>query len=489
MRVKKATSMSEAPALVWFQQDLRLADNPALEAVLERGGPLIPVYIWAPEEEGRWRPNAAAQWWLHRSLAALSAELEKRESRLIIRRGPTGAALDDLLAESRASAVFWNRRYEPAAVARDRKLKSQLGERGIDAVEFDGSLLFEPGTIRNGRGEPYRVFTAFWKACLIRSVVSPCKNSPGKLLPPRKWPRSLALSELKLEPAIDWTARLGESWQPGERGAKKRLMRFVKAALQDYSAGRDRPGVVGTSRLSPHLHFGEISPAEVWRTVQNAANDGAVSDPTACDAYLRQLGWREFAYHLLYHFPESAEQCLRPEFAAFPWMTDSKALRAWQRGKTGYPLVDAGMRELRQTGWMHNRVRMVVASFLVKHLLIGWQQGAAWFWETLVDADLANNSLGWQWVAGCGADAAPYFRIFNPVIQGEKFDAAGEYVRRWVPELARLPDRWIHKPWKAPASKLAEAGLRLGRDYPLPLIAHEEARKRALAALRSTRGR
>jgi deoxyribodipyrimidine photo-lyase len=397
--------------------------------------------------------------------------------------------LNDLLAESGASAVFWNRRYEPVAIARDRTLKSQLGVLGIDIGSFDGNLLFEPGTIRNGRGEPYRVFTAFWRACLARLGVPPCHNAPEKLRAPGNWPQSLALAELELEPKGEWACVLGESWQPGERGAKKQLKRFVKAALQDYSTGRDIPGVVATSRLSPHLHFGEISPAELWRTIQNVSNDGAAGDPAACDAYLRQLGWREFAYHLLYHFPESAEQCLRPEFAAFPWRTDAKALRAWQRGKTGYPLVDAGMRELRQTGWMHNRVRMVVASFLVKHLLIGWQQGAAWFWETLVDADLANNSLGWQWVAGCGADAAPYFRIFNPVIQGEKFDAAGEYVRRWVPELARLPDRWIHKPWKAPASKLAEAGLRLGRDYPFPLIAHEEARKRALAALRSTRGR
>jgi deoxyribodipyrimidine photo-lyase len=481
--------MSEAPALVWFQHDLRVADNPALNAAAERGAPVIPVFIWAPEEEGHWRPGAASQWWLHGSLAALGAEIEKRGSRLIIRRGAAGAALNDLLAESSASAVFWNRRYEPEATARDRALKSQFEEFGIDVGIFDGNLLFEPGTIRNGRGEPYRVFTAFWRACLARPVAPRCQKAPEKLRAPGKWPQSLALSELKLEPAADRTGGLRGSWQPGERGAKMQLKRFVKAALRDYSAGRDRPGVVGTSRLSPHLHFGEISPAEVWRTVHNVANDGVVSEQTACDAYLRQLGWREFAYHLLYHFPESAEQCIRPEFAAFPWRTNAKALRAWQQGKTGYPLVDAGMRELWQTGWMHNRVRMVVASFLVKHLLISWQQGAAWFWETLVDADLANNSLGWQWVAGCGADAAPYFRIFNPVIQGEKFDPAGEYVRRWVPELARLPERWIHKPWKAPASKLAEAGLRLGRDYPFPMIAHDEARERALAALKSTRGR
>jgi deoxyribodipyrimidine photo-lyase len=481
--------MSEAPALVWFQHDLRVADNPALNAAVERGAPVIPVFIWTPKEEGRWRPGSASQWWLHHSLAALGADMEKRGSRLIIRRGPVGAALNGLLAESGASAVFWNRRYEPVAIARDRRLKSQLGELGIDIGSFDGNLLFEPGTIRNGRGEPYRVFTAFWRACLARSGAPPCQNAPKKLRAPSNWPQSLALAELELEPEGERECVLGESWQPGERGAKQQLNRFVKVALQGYSTGRDRPGVVGTSRLSPHLHFGEISPAEVWRTVQNVANGGVAGDQAACDAYLRQLGWREFAYHLLYHFPESAEQSLRPEFAAFPWITDARALRAWRQGRTGYPLVDAGMRELRQTGWMHNRVRMVVASFLVKHLLIGWQQGAAWFWETLVDADLANNSLGWQWVAGCGSDAPPYFRIFNPVIQGEKFDPAGEYVRRWVHELARLPNRWIHKPWKAPASMLAQAGLKLGRDYPFPIIAHDKARERALAALRRTRGK
>ena len=450
---------------------------------------MIPVFIWAPEEEGRWRPGTASQWWLHYSLAALGADLEKRGSRLILRRGPVGAALNDLLAESGASAVFWNRCYEPVAMARYQRLKAQLGKLGIDTGSFDGNLLFEPGTIRNGQGEPYRVFTAFWRACLARYEATPCQSARKKLRAPDDWPHSLALADLELEPKGKRACALGESWQPGERGAKKQLQRFVKTALQDYSSGHDRPGVVGTSRLSPHLHFGEISPAEVWRTIQNVANDGASGDKTACDAYLRQLGWREFAYHLLYHFPESAEKPLRPEFATFPWITDARTLRAWRQGRTGYPLVDAGMRELRQTGWMHNRVRMVVASFLVKHLLIGWQQGADWFWETLADADLANNSLGWQWVAGCGSDAPPYFRIFNPVIQGEKFDPAGEYVRRWVHELAGLPDRWIHKPWKAPASTLAQAGLKLGRDYPFPIIAHDEARARALAALKSTRGK
>jgi deoxyribodipyrimidine photo-lyase len=478
----------KAPTLVWFRQDLRLSDNPALAAAVDRGSPVIPVFIWAPEEEGAWRPGGASKWWLRRSLAALGAELEKRGSRLIVRRGPTGKALNDLLAESGASTVFWNRRYEPTAVARDADLKSLLRERGIATESFNGNLLFEPWTIRNGSGQPFRVFTAFWQACLTKSVAPPSKDAPRKLRSPENWPHSLELSELALKPSVDWASGLRETWQPGESGAKNQLKRFQKEAIQEYPAGRDKPGVVGTSRLSPHLHFGEISPGQVWRAILSMMNDGAVESHGACQAYLRQIGWREFAHQLLYHHPESPRQALRPQFAAFPWRTDPRALRAWTRGKTGYPLVDAGMRELWHTGWMHNRVRMVVASFLVKHLLIGWHEGAAWFWDTLVDADLANNTLGWQWVAGCGADAAPYFRIFNPVIQGEKFDPTGRYVRRWVPELLGLPDEWIHKPWKAPASILKKAGVELGTTYPSPIIDHEEARERALGALRGIKG-
>ena len=484
----KGKGVTGLPALVWFRRYLRLSDNPALAAAIDRGSPVIPVFIWAPEEEGAWPPGAASRWWLRRSLAALNAEFEKRGSRLIIRRGPTGKALNDLLAESGASAVFWNRRYESATVARDADLKSQLRERGIATESFNGNLLFEPWTIRNGSGQHFRVFTAFWRACLNKSVAPPSKDAPRRLRSPENWPHSLDLSALGLEPTVDWAAGLSETWRPGESGAKSQLKRFQKEAIQEYPVGREKPGVVGTSRLSPHLHFGEISPGQVWREVLSMMDDGAIGRHAACEAYLRQIGWREFAHQLLYHHPESPEQALRPEFAGFPWKTDPGTLRAWTQGKTGYPLVDAGMRELWHTGWMHNRVRMVVASFLVKHLLIAWQEGAAWFWDTLVDADLANNTLGWQWVAGCGADAAPYFRIFNPVIQGEKFDPAGRYVRHWVPELSGLPDDWIHKPWKAPASILEKAGVDLGRTYPLPIIDHEVARERALAAVSSIRG-
>ncbi|MGO9096820.1 MAG: cryptochrome/photolyase family protein [Bryobacteraceae bacterium] len=452
--------MSASPSLVWFRQDLRLSDNPAVAAAVEQRSPLIPVFVWAPEEEGAWPPGAASRWWLGRSLARLSEELEHRGSLLIIRRGPTAEAISRLAAESGATAVFWNRRYEPAAVARDSQVKSKLRERGLLAESFNGSLLSEPETILNRSGQPFRVFTAFWRACLTKLATPASKDAPKRLLSPENWPHSLDISELGLEPAVDWASGFREVWQPGESGAARQLKRFLEKALAGYLVDRERPGVAGTSRLSPHLHFGEISPGQVWRAVLEAMDENAAG----CQAYLRQIGWREFAYYLLHHHSESPQEALRHGFAAFPWRMDPQRFKAWKQGRTGYPLVDAGMRELWHTGWMHNRVRMVAASFLVKHLLIGWQDGAAWFWDTLVDADLANNTLGWQWVAGCGADAAPYFRIFNPSIQAEKFDSEGEYRRRWVPESESSP-------------------------APHPIVDHAEARDRALEALASIRNR
>jgi deoxyribodipyrimidine photo-lyase len=306
--------------------------------------------------------------------------------------------------------------------------------------------------------------------------------APKRLRAPAEWPASLQISKLGLEPKVDWAGGLRQTWRPGERGASRQMKAFLDRAIETYSTDRDRPDRRGTSRLSPHLHFGEIGVRQIWHAVRR---HGAAADPSEemHATYLRQIAWREFSYHLLFHFPDTPRQALRPEFRRFPWRVDRKRLRAWTRGMTGYPLVDAGMRELWHTGWMHNRVRMLAASFLVKHLMIPWQEGAAWFWDTLVDADLANNTMGWQWSAGCGADAAPYFRIFNPVIQGEKFDPDGEYVRRWVPELTRLPNRWIHKPWEAPAELLSKAGVELGKNYPRPIVEHAAARKRALAAL------
>ena len=467
-------------ALVWFRQDLRLAGNLALEKAVARHGTVLPVFIWAPEEESPWSPGSASRWWLHQSLNELQASLAKRGSKLVIRRGPTAEALLTLAAESGATSVFWTRCYEPAVIARDRQVERRLRQVGIDAVSCPGDLLFEPGTILNGNGKPFQVFTAFWHACL--AMPGPLEPSPvpERFGAPAKWPDSLAIDDLGLEPEVDWAGGIRQSWQPGETGAWRRMRNFA-GVIESYSNDRDRPDSSGTSRLSPHLHFGEISPRQIWHHVRRNGEIG--------EAFLRQIAWREFSYHLLFHYPHTPREPLRPEFRDFPWRADAKGLKAWTGGKTGYPLVDAGMRELWHTGWMHNRVRMIAASFLVKHLMIPWQEGAAWFWDTLVDADLANNTMGWQWTAGCGADAAPYFRIFNPVIQGEKFDPAGRYVRRWVPELARVPDKWIHKPWEAPASLLLEAGVELGKQYPRPVVEHEAARKRALSALARMKGR
>jgi len=470
-------------SLVWFRQDLRLADNPALLAAVRHGGPVIPVFIWSPAEEGRWQPGAASRWWLHRSLAQLDVSLRQRGSRLTIRRGPTLEALHELLDHSGATAVYWNRRYEPTVIDRDSRVKAALHQDGLIAESSNSSLLFEPWTVRNQNGEPYRVFSAFWKACLGSPEPAPPEDAPSRIAIPRHWPDTLKLTELGLEPTIDWTDGLGACWCPGEAGASEQLNRFVEEALSEYPTGRERPDRPGTSRLSPHLHFGEISVRQIWFAVRAQRRGSRIRQcAEAIRSYSSELGWREFAHHLLFHFPHTPEQPLRKEFAAFPWKRCPEQLRAWQRGRTGYPIVDAGMRELWHTGWMHNRVRMVVASFLVKDLLIPWQEGAAWFWDTLVDADLGNNTLGWQWTAGCGADAAPYFRIFNPVSQGEKFDPNGEYVRHWIPELDRLPTEWVHKPWEAPARVLADAGIELGTTYPQPIVDHRQARSRALEA-------
>lgn len=462
-------------ALVWFQLDLRLAANAALERALATAQHVIPVFIYAPEEENPWAPGAASRWWLHHSLEALEAELAERGSRLIIRRGPSAPALVKLAEESAAKTIFWNRRYEAALAARDGELEKTLRKHGVACESLPGNVLFEPGAILNSSGQPFQVFTPFWRACLARPEPEAPK-APAKIPGPAKWPAPLRIAELDLRPKVDWTAGLRESWTPGEQGARKQIRRFLHNEVESYPADRDRPDQAGTSRISPHLHFGEISAKQIWHAARN-------SKSKSHEPYLRQIAWREFSYHLLHHYPHTADQPLRPEFRFFPWNQDENAKQAWQCGETGYPMVDAGMRELWHTGWMHNRVRMLVASFLVKHLLIPWQEGARWFWDTLVDADLANNTMGWQWTAGCGAGAAPYFRIFNPVLQGEKFDPDGAYVRRWVPELVKLSPQWIHKPWEAPGSALAEAGIELGRDYPRPIVAHDFARKRALASL------
>jgi deoxyribodipyrimidine photo-lyase len=479
--------VSDAPALVWFRLDLRLSDSEALHRALAAHRSVIPVFLWAPEEEAPWAPGAASRWWLQRSLLELQAALERRGSKLIIRRGPVLESLRKLAQESGARAVFWNRRYEPVVMARDQRVKERMNECGLAAESCPGNLLFEPWEIRNSSGKPFQVFSAFWRAWLAAATPAKPKPAPARIPAPARWPASLAISDLGLEPQVDWAVGLREAWRPGEAGAARRLDDFLADRLEAYSTERNRPDRAGTSRLSPHLHFGEISARQIWHAASRIRN-AAATRPDA-EPFLRQIAWREFSHHLLFHYPHTAQEPLRPGFRDFPWQMDGPRLEAWTSGRTGYPLVDAGMRELWRTGWMHNRVRMVAASFLVKHLLIPWQEGAAWFWDTLVDADLANNTMGWQWSAGCGADAAPYFRIFNPVIQGEKFDPEGEYVRRWVPELAKVPAKWIHQPWKAPPTVLGGAGVELGMTYPNPIISHQAARERALAAMADSRRR
>jgi len=479
-------------ALVWFRQDLRLQDNPALHAAQARGGPLIPVYVLDEAGAGAWPLGGASRWWLHHALAALDAALRERGSRLVLARGPALEVLTALVAASGAGAVYWNRCYEPAAIQRDRAVKAALAEGGLEVKSFNGALLHEPHTVQNQQGAPFQVFTPYWRHCQTLPVEPPVRLPAGPLPPlPANLP-TLDLAALDLLPRIPWDAAFPGAWEPGEAAGLRRLRQFAGRAMADYADVRDRPGQDGTSRLSPYLHFGEVSPRQVWAAVQAQAKDTGVFPPgRGAQVFLNEIGWREFAHHLLFHFPHTPTQPLRPDYAAFPWAPDpgGRLLRAWQRGRTGYPIVDAGMRQLWAHGWMHNRVRMIAASFLIKHLLQPWNRGAEWFWDTLVDADLASNTLGWQWTAGSGADAAPFFRIFAPVRQGEKFDPEGAYVRRWVPELARLPAAYLHAPWSAPAAVLAEAGVRLGRDYPAPLVDHDAARARALAAFQQLRAR
>lgn len=469
-------------ALVWFRNDLRLDDNPALRAALEGGYTPLPVYLHAPDEGGDWRPGAASDAWRHRSLDALDRDLRRRGSRLRHFSGPSLPTLQTLVAATGAEAVFWNRRYEPAFEKRDATVKQKLRGLGLRVESFNGSLLFEPWTLKTQAGTPFKVFGPFWRAALAHWRLADRWDAPASISDAAEGPSGLPLAALKLAPPRDWDDAFWAHWEPGAAGALAALETFLDGALRGYAQQRDRPDRVGTSRLSPHLHFGEIAP---WRVVHALEAQRRDANATDIDASIRQLGWREFGHHLLHHFPHTPDLNFNPRFNDFDWARVAPAsLAAWQQGRTGVPIVDAGMRELWATGWMHNRVRMIVGSYLTKHLRYHWRHGARWFWDTLVDADLANNTMGWQWIGGTGADAAPYFRVFNPVIQAEKFDPQGDYIARWVPELAPLPVPLRFAPWHQP-----QVLQRLAPGYPRqPLVDLGVGRDAALAAYRKARG-
>jgi len=468
--------------LVWLRRDLRLTDNRALHDACERSRHVVLVYVYAPHEEHEWAPGAASRWWLHHSLAALARDIAARGGSLVVQRGDSLATLRAIAERTGARRVIWNRLYEPALVARDAAVEAALCSDGYDCETFDAALLFEPWQIRTTQGEPFRVFTPFWQACeKLFEQLPPPRPAPERIPSAAVRIENLPLDDLELSPRIRWDHGLSATWTPGEQGALARLEQFCALDLPAYDTGRNRPDQPATSRLSPHLHFGEIGPRQCVAATRGVQAERRAAQH-AIDTFLRELGWREFAHHLLFHFPSTSHAPLDSRFASFPWSDDAHLLDAWQRGMTGYPIVDAGMRELWTTGWMHNRVRMIVASLLTKNLRQPWLEGARWFWDTLVDADLANNTLGWQWTAGCGADAAPYVRVFNPVLQAERFDPERAYLRRWIPELARLPDEWIHRPWQAPPEVLAAAGVVLGATYPAPIVDLRESRAAALAA-------
>lgn len=474
--------MTDKPIIVWFRRDLRLGDNAALSAAVETGSPVLAVYILDDAAPGSWRAGAASRWWLHNSLEALDRSISALGGSLVLRRGASGDVLSALAKETKAEAVHCSRAYEPWAQRLEREVRDRLDAQGVGLRRFAGTLLHEPEQLTTQAGGPFKVYTPFWRALRSKVTVSKPLSAPTQLRAPAKLPKSERLQSWGLLPERpDWAGGMRDAWTPGEDGARARFSSFLDEAIANYTDERNRPDLEGTSRISPHLAFGEISPRQCWWAAEAA---GARERKAAggVETYLKELAWREFSAHLLHHRPDLPEVPFRSEFSGFPWRKSAAHLKAWKKGVTGYPIVDAGMRELWTTGWMHNRVRMIVASFLIKHLLLPWQEGEAWFWDTLVDADLANNAASWQWVAGSGADAAPYFRIFNPVLQGEKFDPEGEYVRRWVPELAGLPASVIHQPWQASAAVLEAAQVKIGSTYPAPIVAHAEARAAALGA-------
>ena len=469
--------------IVLFRQDLRLHDHPALTAAAQRGA-VIPVFVLDDEACGDWALGGASRWWLKQSLMNLGSTIAQSGGELILRRGDTLTALIDIQSQSGADAIYFSRQYQPWSAAMEKAINETFSEDGVEVKRYSGTLLHEPGSVLTGSGTGFKVFTPFWRAALKLPVATPLPS------PSVNWSNAVSSSEdlnsWVLDPAEDagvpdWAAGWEDIWEPGEDGAHNALEAFLDAPVAHYSEGRDLPARRYTSRLSPHLKFGEISPRQVWASAQQRKLS-APQWTSAIDKFLAEIGWREFCYQLIDLFDAMPDRPFKDQFAGFPWDNSEEHLKAWQRGMTGYPIVDAGMRELWQTGFMHNRVRMIVASFLTKHLLVHWLEGERWFWDCLLDADIASNACSWQWVAGSGADAAPYFRIFNPIAQGQKFDPEGEYVKRWCPELTDMPKKFVHAPWEAPAMTLASAGVELGKTYPEPIVDHKTARQGALDA-------
>jgi deoxyribodipyrimidine photo-lyase len=480
--------VSPSPAIMWFRRDLRLSDNPALAAAISTAGSrVICVYIRETNDSLR-EMGGASKWWLDKSLRSLTSQIEKLGGRLILRSGDAETQLADILTETGAAAVFWNRRYDLAGREIDARIKSSLKAKTITTESFNGSLLTEPWTQTTGSGGYYKVYSPYWRAvqasyqCPLPTAQPSALDDPGI--------GSDSLDDWDLHPSRpDWSAGFDPIWRPGENNAHNLLESFLSGPVDAYGEDRNRPDVEdGTSSLSPHLAFGEISPAQIWRATMSRIEVGEIDEKNG-RKFLSEVAWRDFSYVLLFHNPDLGTENYKTDFDLMPWQDDGAQLKAWQTGQTGYPIVDAGMRQLWHTGWMHNRVRMIVASFLTKHLLIHWRRGEEWFWDTLVDADPASNSASWQWTAGSGADAAPYFRIFNPITQGEKFDETGDYVRKWCPELSRLPRKYLYQPWEAGPLILSEAGITLGETYPNPIVDHKFGRERALTAYQTLKER
>jgi deoxyribodipyrimidine photo-lyase len=462
----------------WFRQDLRLHDNPALHSAAKRGR-VLPVYILDDDSAGDYAMGGASRWWLYKSLTALNKSLD---GKLCLYKGAADIIIPELVSRLGVEAVYWNRCYEPWRIEQDKKIKFSLSDRGVEVDTFNASLLWEPWQVRKKDETPYRVFTPFYRrGCLVRQAPREPLPRPEHLNLAEDKDNNHSSDSFDLLPRILWYKGLDARWHIGEEGAHERLENFLDAGIKNYKQGRNLPAKPFVSALSPHLHFGEVSPNQVWYATRGRGDDENI------DHFCSELGWREFSHSLLFYNPDLPVKNLQQKFDAFPWRSDAEALSRWQQGQTGYPIVDAGMRELWQTGIMHNRVRMIVGSFLVKNLLLHWHHGERWFWDCLVDADLANNSAGWQWIAGCGADASPYFRIFNPITQGEKFDTQGEYTRLYVPELKHLPDKHLFSPWLAPKDVLEKADVRLGENYPEPIVDLKQSRERALTAYQSVR--